>query len=269
MQNSTGRRKLLAVMAYLLGTLLLVMAFLPAMTPDSGNIALAGPAAAATKTKTVSATKTSTVSATRTTTAVSAGTPSLSLAGFSFDCTTRTYQVGFAASGFAAAGVKTFGAVSYMLGGLQRTAKLTGTSGNNALYVDSGTLPRQLANRDTVDITGASVTLGTDHGNRTLTAPAARVALNCTTTTATATATSASSAAATTEATSTLSTTAGTSGTPTTGVSNRGGSGVPAPSTAPATGSDINGAMPFLMLLGLVFLGAGLALGKFSPSHRS
>ncbi len=287
MQNPTGRRKLLSGVAYMLGAALLVMAFLPAMTPNSGTTALADSAAAATRTRTVSATRTRTVAATRTatvsatrtatvsatSTTVPTGGASLSLSGFSFDCTSSAYQTRFVVRGFDPAIVRTYGTVFYVLGGLQKAATFTGTNGNSAVYVDSGeTLPPQVTKIGSAGITGANVKLGTDRGDVNLTLPDQNVKLTCgtvsvisatVTSTPGATSTSTSSQAAATSAAN------GTSGAATPGASNQGGAAAPSPSTAPTTGGGFDGAMPLLMLLGLIFLGAGVALSKLSPSTKA
>ncbi len=60
----------------------------------------------------------------------------------------------------------------------------------------------------------------------------------------------------------------GTGTTSTGSASNVGGAGR-APAMAPTSGADSNGAMPFVLLLGLIFLGAGLALSKLSLTTKS
>ncbi len=288
MKSSVSLRQFAVRAVFLLSALLLAAAFWPAAASGPATTVLAQPAAAATK-------------------APIFPNAALTLARFTFDCTSTRFQAAFTVTNIDPVIVKTFGTVSYWIGPLRRAAGFIGVQGTTALYADQGTLPHQATEGNVVHITNATITLGTDRGDAVLTANPGAIALKCATIgTATPTATSQAAATQTTAPTSTPTSgatavpTATETATPTSATvaatavptatstevatavptsasttvpsgttgSSTGGAGQPTPNTLPVTGVDAWGRTLILFLLSLSVFVIGLAMARWSRTTR-
>lgn len=190
--------------------------------------------------------------------------------------------------------IASYGAVSYVVDGMSRTATFSARTGDIATYLDRAVLPSPVSSL-TLHFTSGSVTLSTTSGSQTLAlsnpgtyvvtcsgvatvAPTATPIVRVVTATPTetpvvVTATPAPTLAPTQTAVVEVATAAPTltpvveiitaAPTETPPVSFIGGAGTPSPSTLPETGSGSSFTwVPLLLVLGVMLLGSGVVLSR-------